>query len=267
MPESYRSQQLSFTMVSGCDFLQTFPMEVRAIWSSRLTAPTLLFLLNRYSLFISLVTGIMVASPGYDSSLGLSCPALNVADGIFQTFSITATNPQLAISLSQIAFDTYVIVLTVKKTANYTTGMRRLTGNERSLSQVLLRDGMYYYTAVFVLAGMQAGMAVASFINPEIGSASLPSLLVNRVVLNLRNFDRKSRDTETELSTTALPHIQFEGSRWLGNIGAPLDHSQWERDLDDFPEVLGSEVLNDVQEEIVRNQAAVHSAEGTGSRC
>lgn len=51
---------------------------------------------------------------------------------------------QLAISLSQIAFDTYVIVLTVKKTANYTTGMRRLTGNERSLSQVLLRDGQYY---------------------------------------------------------------------------------------------------------------------------
>lgn len=51
---------------------------------------------------------------------------------------------QLAISLSQIAFDTYVIVLTVKKTANYAGAMRRLTGNKRSLSQVLLRDGQYY---------------------------------------------------------------------------------------------------------------------------
>lgn len=51
---------------------------------------------------------------------------------------------QLAISLSQIAFDTYVIVLTVKKTANYASGMRSLTGNKRSLSQVLLRDGQYY---------------------------------------------------------------------------------------------------------------------------
>lgn len=97
-------------------------------------------------------------------------------------------------------------------------------------------------------------------------SYRLPSLLVNRLVLNLRNFDRKSRARETKLNTTTFPQIQFDGNGWLGNIGGPLDYSQWEHDLDNFPqEGLGSEEQDVVSEDMVDGEAAVNR--GTGSSC
>lgn len=98
------------------------------------------------------------------------------------------------------AFDTYMIVLTVRKTADHAMGMRRLS--QKSISQLLLRDGRslsvsnincvdvlifsstFRFTllcvrvlyliiycngesdspssAAFVLAGVQAGMVVVS---------------------------------------------------------------------------------------------------------
>lgn len=98
------------------------------------------------------------------------------------------------------AFDTYMIVLTVRKTADHAMGMRRLS--QKSISQLLLRDGrspslndincadvlIFSFTfrftllcvrllnliiycndesdsassAAFVLAGVQAGMVVVS---------------------------------------------------------------------------------------------------------
>lgn len=52
-------------------------------------------------------------------------------------------------------------------------------------------------------------------------------MLVNRLVLNLRQFGRAELG-HTASETEELPSIAFEHNRVLGNIGAPLDPGQWD---------------------------------------
>lgn len=58
---------------------------------------------------------------------------------------------------------------------------------------------------------------------------SLPNLLITRLVLNLRLFDQAP-------NVPSLGHLaesSFVQNRILGNIGAPLDHSQWDSFMDE----------------------------------
>lgn len=65
----------------------------------------------------------------------------------------------------------------------------------------------------------------------------LPNMLVNRLVLNLRQFGHAELGHPTS-ETEELPSIAFEHNRVLGNIGEPLDPGQWdlEHDRDGFEE-------------------------------
>lgn len=57
---------------------------------------------------------------------------------------------------------------------------------------------------------------------------SMPNLLINRLVLNLRNYSTPlHRGIITEPND--LPDMMFQSrsNRVLGNIAAPLDHGQW----------------------------------------
>lgn len=53
-------------------------------------------------------------------------------------------------------------------------------------------------------------------------------MLINRLVLNLRTYEKPSVN---HLQSQTLPKISFApgptSSRILGSIGAPLDHDQW----------------------------------------
>lgn len=56
----------------------------------------------------------------------------------------------------------------------------------------------------------------------------MPNLLINRLVLNLRNYSTPlHRGIITEPND--LPDMMFQSrsNRVLGNIAAPLDHGQW----------------------------------------
>lgn len=61
---------------------------------------------------------------------------------------------------------------------------------------------------------------------------SLPNLLINRLVLNLHLYN----EAPDAPSTRHLPEPAFAQNRVLGNIGAPLDHSQWDSLFDDVDE-------------------------------
>lgn len=54
------------------DFIQTFPKEVTAIWLKPLHFSSILFLVNRYALFGSLVTGLLIQSPQSSLSIHVS---------------------------------------------------------------------------------------------------------------------------------------------------------------------------------------------------
>lgn len=75
---------------------------------------------------------------------------------------------------------------------------------------------------------------------------SLPNLLINRLVLNLRLFDQAPNAP----SSGHLPDLDFVQNRILGNIGAPLDHSQWDSLMDE--EVEGEQ---DAEEEDIGDRA------------
>lgn len=56
---------------------------------------------------------------------------------------------------------------------------------------------------------------------------SLPNLLVNRLYLNLKSFERStSTNVTTRKDGAAVPELVFAQNGFLGNIGAPLD-TQW----------------------------------------
>lgn len=77
----------------------------------------------------------------------------------------------------------------------------------------------------------------------------MPNLLINRLVLNLRLFN----DAPDAPSTRHLPEPAFASNRILGNIGAPLNHSQWDSLFDD--QVDGDEPVEEGEiEGRVRNE-------------
>ncbi|EIM79388.1 uncharacterized protein STEHIDRAFT_116583 [Stereum hirsutum FP-91666 SS1] len=74
---------------------------------------------------------------------------------------------------------------------------------------------------------------------------SLPNLLITRLVLNLRLFDQAPNAP----SSGHLPDLDFVQNRILGNIGAPLDHSQWDSLMDE-----GVEGEQDVEQYDIGNR-------------
>lgn len=56
----------------------------------------------------------------------------------------------------------------------------------------------------------------------------MPNLLINRLVLNLRNYSTPiHQGVFTEKNDLPSMVFQPDSNRVLANIGAPLDHGQW----------------------------------------
>ena len=65
----------------------------------------------------------------------------------------------------------------------------------------------------------------------------LPNIMVNRLFLNLRSFDRSRHGLSS--NTTSLPEPAFahdRPNRILGNIGEPVDYDQWDDFMDELHE-------------------------------
>ena len=56
--------------------------------------------------------------------------------------------------------------------------------------------------------------------------ASIPNILINRLVLNLKNYHKSSATDGAEMSLPPLNFAPVE-DRILGSIGAPIDYNQW----------------------------------------
>ncbi|EKM56310.1 uncharacterized protein PHACADRAFT_207584 [Phanerochaete carnosa HHB-10118-sp] len=140
---------------------------------------------------------------------------------------------------SSIAVDIIVLVLTWIKSFKQFKDMRRLELGF-SISAVLLRDGNF--------------AELGNYSNPFI--RFVPPLLIQRFILNLRQPNHTANDSSSD--THHLSHLSFRvSSDFLGNIGAPLDHSQSEQ-------VEGSDNNNSRAEEEPRNESeevSVHLSE------
>lgn len=57
---------------------------------------------------------------------------------------------------------------------------------------------------------------------------SIPNILVNRLFLNLRTFDASGPEKGHTDRRGKVTELAFAQNRFLGTIGAPLDHDQWD---------------------------------------
>ncbi|EIM86080.1 uncharacterized protein STEHIDRAFT_111622 [Stereum hirsutum FP-91666 SS1] len=229
---------VSSTAVWLLDLLQTLPMEINIVWSSKPTGTAVIFLLNRYIFGIYLIMITLFSSPGSVSDE--SCSALSILASSFQVVALFTTNPNIVVVALPLVLDTLVFAITLIKLYRHFLEMRGY--NQRSLSGLLLRDGILYFFVVFTIAAANLAFEVNSVLNgsqtQELLSEILqpyfnlaPNLLINRLYLNLRAINHQS-DTVTP-EHNGMPEMAFAQDRFLGNIGAPLDPDWWNAQFDD----------------------------------
>ncbi|EIM83977.1 uncharacterized protein STEHIDRAFT_113199 [Stereum hirsutum FP-91666 SS1] len=151
-------------------------------------------------------------------------------------------------SVLPIIFDTMVFVLTLRKTVSHAMEAHQL--GRASITQVLLRDGTFYYFA-FLMVGL--GEVLLNVLIPQFAGSPLgcsiatgftvaPTILVNRMVLNLRCFWHHRNDTKHgRLPHPSLPidlpratsHTLTQDG-WLGDLDGNMriDSSSWNNDED-----------------------------------
>lgn len=64
------------------------------------------------------------------------------------------------------------------------------------------------------------------------------AIAVNNMFLNLRNPDDHSQGSKPMGIVSSLPEINFTQNRFLGNIGAPVEHEQWDGGFDENEEEI-----------------------------
>ncbi|EIM79377.1 uncharacterized protein STEHIDRAFT_116578 [Stereum hirsutum FP-91666 SS1] len=224
------------------DFVYTLPMEWRAIWSKKLTGTSILFLLNRYLFLGWSFDFSSILSPLCNESI---CNIWTKEDYDQLDVILEAITSFLAL-----AFDTIIFMITIMKTYRHGKEMHRL--GQLSIVQLLLQDATLAACLEIISIVAQGNVRLTWFkwLNVptnkahlyQLSSANsdfedltgayfnvLPNLLIGRLVLNLRLFDQAPNAP----STGHLPGLSFVQNRILGNIGAPLDHSQWDSLMDE----------------------------------
>ncbi|EIM81700.1 uncharacterized protein STEHIDRAFT_161867 [Stereum hirsutum FP-91666 SS1] len=150
--------------------------------------------------------------------------------------------------------------MTISKTLRHSREMRKL--GQVSITQLLQRDGIMYFLVTAVLSSIVTVMQILSFLlggdlSPSTSTFSsiitpyyhvFPNLLINRLVLNLRTFQRPRYGRKTT-TPKLLDDLAFATNPVLGNIGAPLDPDQWDEEYIEDNEDLESEVLGEVTDQ------------------
>ncbi|EIM89211.1 uncharacterized protein STEHIDRAFT_154890 [Stereum hirsutum FP-91666 SS1] len=146
--------------------------------------------------------------------------------------------------LLALAFDVFVFAVTLFKTVHQVIAMRKF--GHRSIAEVVLRDGTLYFITIVLLAvaatilnllSISQGSSQAFNVMSEIMApffSVLPNILTNRLVLNLRNVDQ-NRSTHSSALETRPFEAAPARSRFLGNIGEPLDSLWLDMSSDDNP--------------------------------
>lgn len=134
---------------------------------------------------------------------------------------------------SALSADLLVVVLTWIRTFAHWRQLRRLRTTP-SISTLLLRDGTIYFLFLLAVDVAQVMTYQAVNINGVANVAldilqSLPTVLTQRFMLNLRQFDQATAGDRSFWDTRQFSTIRFRAPpRVLGNIGEPLSFGESE---------------------------------------
>ncbi|KAF9065620.1 hypothetical protein BDP27DRAFT_1450104 [Rhodocollybia butyracea] len=160
---------------------------------------------------------------------------------------------EIIMPLTQLILDGIIFILTSIRTVHHIMQSRR--SGIHSIAEVVLRDGTLYFFTIFIITGIQTTIILSirttlslhfDFPSPISNAAELvllittilttvlPNILINRFVLNLRAFSNHiavaehSGEGPSGKMVPILSELSFAESRFIGNMGAPLDPDQWD---------------------------------------
>ncbi|KAJ3912358.1 hypothetical protein F5877DRAFT_72462 [Lentinula edodes] len=215
------------------EHIETWPREFSSIWKRKITGISVLFLVNRYMLLLSVMMAAIVDFPGNGTDEQL---ALDIWDAVLGVGVSTIGSPfqnfsrfQLAVPLLALGYDIFIFILTAIKTVQNSLEMQRL--NQSSITQVIIRDGtlyfLGYYSCYLQCESLKVSLKSGNFSNSEGFVAPffeiLPNLLISRLMLNLRTYSEPGNSTISQGQQTHVSSLNFASNQMLGNIGAPLD--------------------------------------------
>ncbi|KAJ3881614.1 hypothetical protein F5051DRAFT_425594 [Lentinula edodes] len=220
------------------DHIETWPREFSSIWKRKLTGTSVLFLVNRYMLLLSVMIQAISVFPGNGtdehcsqcrnkvifgiaSAFIISRFALDIRSTVLEVGVSTIGSPfqnlsrfALAIPLLALGYDIFIFILTAIKTVQHSLEMQRL--NQSSITQIIIRD-----------ESLKVSLKSENFNNFEGFVAPffeiLPNLLISRLMLNLRTYSEPGNSTISQGQQTHVSSLNFASNQMLGNIGAPLD--------------------------------------------
>ncbi|KAH7870606.1 uncharacterized protein C8R40DRAFT_1056548 [Lentinula edodes] len=249
------------TIVSAlcvADYIETWPREFSSIWKRKTTGTSVLFLVNRYTLLLSVMIQAISAFPG--NGTDEQCQALNTIYSIFTVLSIVAANVLFALRvyaiysrnnvifgmasafiISRFALDIWVSVIITELSrisCLYFIVLEVGASTIDSPFQNLLRLklgipllALGYDTFIFVLTAMKTvqhslemqRLKHSSITQIIIRDGKLPNLLISRLMLNLRTYPEPGNTTISQGQQTHVSSLNFASNQMLGNIGAPFD--------------------------------------------
>ncbi|KAJ4474748.1 hypothetical protein C8J55DRAFT_490652 [Lentinula edodes] len=217
--------QAAVTTLCVADHIQTWHREYSSIWRRKITGISVLFLVNRYMLLLSIMIQAVLNFPGNGTDDHISCnqcenkAIFGIASAfIISRFALDIWSTLLGVGVSTIESPFQNIARTVK----HSVEMQRL--NQSSITQLIIRDGtVYFLETIFNAVSLKSENLnnFLNFANPFFDI--LPNLLISRLMLNLRTYSEPGNTTISQGQKTNVSSLNFASNRMLGNIGAPLD--------------------------------------------
>ncbi|KAJ3871600.1 hypothetical protein F5051DRAFT_484551 [Lentinula edodes] len=246
------------------DHIETWPREFSSIWKRKITGTSVLFLVNRYMLLLSVMIHAISAFPG--NGTDEQCQALIIIYSIYAVLPLLATNASafiisrfsldiwstvlevgvstigspfqnlsrldLAIPLLALGYDIFIFILTAIKTVQHSLEMQRL--NQSSITQIIIRD-VAIILAIFDVNPSRYHQSQEMVI--------LPNLLISRLMLNLHTYSEPGNTTISQVQQTHVSSLNFASNQMLGNIGAPLDGRSFNEEEEEEEERVEIEAI------------------------
>ncbi|KAJ4466950.1 hypothetical protein C8R41DRAFT_723532, partial [Lentinula lateritia] len=237
------------------DYLETWPRDFSSIWKRRKTGISVLFLVNRYMLLLSVTIQAIFIFPGNGTDVLCNqwC-ALNLTTMIsthlievlfaLRVYAIYSRNKVMfciasAFVISRTALDILVSVIITEPVGigclcficEITMAMQQYSDLQLAIPFLALGYDIF----IFVLTAMKTvqhslemqRLNQSSITQVIIRDGTLyfllPNILISRLMLNLRTYSEPGNSTISQGQQTHVSSLNFASNQMLGNIGAPLD--------------------------------------------
>ncbi|KAJ3847939.1 hypothetical protein EV368DRAFT_68692 [Lentinula lateritia] len=236
------------------DHIETWPREFSSIWKTKKTGISVLFLVNRYMLLLSVMMAAISDFPGNGTDENCNQCQNKVIFGIASAFiiprfALDIWSTVLGVGVSTIESPFQNLSRSIQPTVQHSLAMQRLKNS--SITQTIIRDGTLYFLGYYSCYLQCESLKVSlksgnpnnfeEFVTPFFDI--LPNILISRLMLNLRTYSEPGNSTISQGQQTHVSSLNFASNQMLGNIGAPLDGGSFNEEEEEEEERVEIEAI------------------------